>query len=55
MLPNVAAIPYTETIIYTKDIPEDSIENHLNPAEIVTKEQISAFFIEELKKMRFDS
>lgn len=52
MLPNVAAITYTETIIYTKDIPEDSIENHMNPAEIVTKEQISAFFIEELKKIR---
>ncbi len=52
MLPNIAAITYTETIIYTDDIPEDSIENHLNPKEIVTKEQISAFFIEELKKIQ---
>jgi len=54
MLPNIAPITYAETIIYTKDILEDSIENHLNPKEIVTKEQISAFFIEELKKIRFD-
>jgi len=52
MLPNISAITYTETIIYTRDIPENSIEHHLNPKEVVTKEQISAFFIEELKKLR---
>ena len=52
MLPNISAITYTETIIYTRDIPENSIENQLNPKEIVTKEQISDFFIEELKKIR---
>ena len=51
MLPNISAITYTETIIYTSDISESSIENHLNPKEIVTKEQISAFFIEELRKL----
>lgn len=50
MLPNVSPITYTETIIYTADILEFSIENHLNPKEIVTKEQISEFFISELKK-----
>lgn len=52
MLPNLSAITYTETIIYTRDIPENSIENHLNPKEVITKEQISDFFIEELKKIR---
>ena len=52
MLPNISAITYTETIIYTKDIPENSIENHLNPKEVVTKEQISVFFIEELKSLK---
>lgn len=52
MLPNISAITYTETIIYTKDISEKSIENHLNPKEIVTKEQIGTFFIEELRKIR---
>ncbi len=53
MLPNISPITYTETIIYIKDIPENSIDNHLNPKEKVTKEQISDFFIGELKKMRF--
>lgn len=52
MLPNISAITYTETIIYTDDIPENSIENYLNPKELVTKEEISVFFIEELKKLR---
>lgn len=52
MLPNISPITYTETIIYTADIPEDSMENYLNPKEAVTKEEISAFFIEELKKLR---
>jgi len=52
MLPNISAITYTETIIYTADIPENSIENHLNPKEVVTKAEISTFFIEELKKLR---
>ncbi len=51
LLPNLSAITYTETIIYTSDIPENSIGNHLHPKEIVTKEQISAFFIGELKKL----
>lgn len=50
MLPNISPITYTETIIYTADILEDTIENHLNPKEIVTKEQLSDFFISELKK-----
>jgi predicted nucleotidyltransferase component of viral defense system len=52
MLPNISAITYTETIIYTGDLPEDSISAYLNPREIVTKEQIAAFFIEELKKYK---
>lgn len=51
MLPNIAPITYTETIIYTADIPENSIENHLFPKEVITKEEISAFFIEELRKL----
>ena len=37
---------------YTRDIPESSIGNHLNPKELLTKQQISDFFIEELKKIR---
>lgn len=52
LLPNISAITYTETIIYTGDLTENSIENHLKPKEILTKEQISEFFIEELKKLK---
>ncbi len=52
LLPNISAITYTETIIYTGDLTENSIGNHLNPKEIVTKEHISEFFIEELKKLK---
>lgn len=52
MLPNLAAITYTETIIYTNDIAENSIENHLNPREVVSKEEIAAFFIHQLKQMK---
>lgn len=51
MLPNISPITYSETIIYTDDIQEESIENHLNPIELVTKHQISEFFISELKKL----
>lgn len=54
MLPNISAITYVETIIYTDDLHENSIANHLNPKEIVTKEQIAAFFIEELNKHKYD-
>jgi len=52
LFPNLSAITYSETIIYTRDIPENSISDHLNPKEIVTKEQIAGFFIEEIKKMK---
>jgi len=52
LIPNLPPIIYSETIIYTKDIPENSISNHLFPKEIVTKEEISLFFIEEIKKMK---
>lgn len=52
MLPNLSPITYTETIIYTADLPENSIENYLYPKEVVTKEEISTFFISELKKLR---
>lgn len=52
LIPNLSPITYSETIIYTKDIPENSIADHLFPKEIVTKEQIADYFIEEIKKMK---
>ncbi len=52
LLPNISAITYTETIIYIDDILENSIESHLNPKEIVTKQQIANFFISEISKLK---
>ncbi len=52
LFPNLAPITYSETIIFTRDIAEDSLHAHLFPKEIVTKEQISEYFISEIKKMR---
>ena len=54
MVPNLAPITYTETIIYTQDIPEDSISNHLMPKELITKSQIERYFIAEIRKLKPD-
>ena len=52
ILPNLSPITYTETLVYTRDIDENSIGSHLCPSEVVDKEQIAAFFVEELKKIK---
>lgn len=52
LLPNISAITYTETIIFTSDILEDSIENHLQPKEIITKKEIADYFISEISKLK---
>ena len=54
LIPNLAPITYTETLIYTNDIEENSIENHLQPKEIISKEQIATFFIQEIRKIKND-
>jgi len=51
MIPNLSPITYTETIIYTKDIPENAIGSHLFPKEQISKEKIAHYFIGEIKKM----
>lgn len=51
LLPNISAITYSETIIYVNDIPENSLEAHLNPKEIVSKQQIADYFKDQLKIM----
>ncbi len=52
LLPELAPITYTETLIYTDDIPENSIQEHLAPKESVTKIQIAEFFEKELVRIR---
>lgn len=48
LLPNLAPITYTETLIYVDDISEESIQDHLSPKEIVNKYQIANFFEKEI-------
>ena len=52
LIPNLSPITYTETLIYTKDIEEQSLEKHLNPSEDITKEQIADFFVDQLRKIK---
>jgi hypothetical protein len=52
LIPNLSPITYTETLIYTSDIEEISIENHLMPNEVITKDLIAEFFIHEIRKIK---
>lgn len=52
LLPNLSPITYSETLVYVKDIEEQDISSHLSPAEIVSKDQIAAYFTQELKKIK---
>ncbi|MFP4449283.1 MAG: nucleotidyl transferase AbiEii/AbiGii toxin family protein [Bacteroidales bacterium] len=52
LIPNLSPITYSETLVYTDDIDEATIAEHLQPAEIVTKEQIATFFINELIEIK---
>ena len=51
LLPGLSPITYTETLIYTKDIQENDISNHLCPKEKITKQEISEYFVEELREI----
>lgn len=51
LIPNIAPITYSETIIYVDDLIENSISNHLKPEVNINKRDISQFFIDELKKI----
>ena len=52
LFPNLSTITYTETLVYTDDIEEQTIENHLSPSEPATKQQISNYFTQELRKIK---
>lgn len=51
LLPHLSAITYTETLIFTDDLEEGSISNHLEPKDIVTKEEIAKFFTNEIRSL----
>ena len=48
-LPNLSPVVYSETLLFVKDIPENSISSHLSPVESVTKSEIAEYFLRELK------
>jgi len=50
--PNLSPVTYSETLVYTKDIDENSIATHLSPVETVNKDQIATFFSQELYKIK---
>lgn len=52
--PNLSPITYSETITYTKDILEESMEAHLEPKEVITKTELENYFVMELKKIQRD-
>ncbi|MCK5135830.1 MAG: nucleotidyl transferase AbiEii/AbiGii toxin family protein [Bacteroidales bacterium] len=52
MIPNLSPVTYTETLVYTNDIEEEDISAHLSPAEIISKDQIAAYFTNELIKIK---
>lgn len=51
LLTNLAPITYTETLVYTEDLPENDLSNHLKPKIKITKQEISNYFTKELKKI----
>ncbi|GAB1348710.1 hypothetical protein MASR1M107_09220 [Ignavibacteriales bacterium] len=48
-LPYLSPVVYSETLLFVKDIPENSISSHLSPKESVSKYEIAEFFQNELK------
>lgn len=51
-LPHISPVTYTETIIYTKDLAEFDMAEHLQPKELINKIQISDYFVDELRKIK---
>jgi hypothetical protein len=51
LIPSLSPITYTETLIYTGDIEETSLESHLAPDELITKDDIAKYFVQELRKI----
>ncbi|MCD4698130.1 MAG: nucleotidyl transferase AbiEii/AbiGii toxin family protein [Bacteroidales bacterium] len=51
LLPNLAPITYTETLVYTEDLLENDLSNHLKPKIKISKQKISKYFTIELKKI----
>lgn len=51
LIPGLSPITYTETLVYCADIPENNLQQHLNPISNVSKTEIADWFSQELKKL----
>jgi len=51
LLPHIADITYSETIIYTEDLIETNVLEHLKAKENISKSEISEYFTNEIKKI----
>ena len=51
LLPHIADITYSETIIYTEDLIETNVSEHLKAKENISKSEISEYFTNEIKKI----
>lgn len=51
LIPNLSPITYTETLLFTADIEEDSLSNHLHPSESISKYEMVEFFRQEIRKI----
>lgn len=50
--PALSPVTYSETLIFTDDLPEEDMSAHLRPNENINKQQIADFFIAELRRIK---
>ncbi len=50
--PALSPVTFSETLIYTDDLPEEDMRAHLNPKEKINKKQIADFFTSELRRIK---
>ncbi len=51
LVSGLAPITYTETILFVDDLEENSIAVHLQPKEVVTKQQMAEFLTHEVRRI----
>ncbi len=52
LVPNLSPVTYTETLVFTDDIPETNMAEHLQPKEMISKQEIADYFIQEIRKIK---
>jgi len=52
LVPNLAPITYSETLTYSDDIEENSMQEYLEPVENISKTELTEYFVKEIKKIK---